>query len=114
MSARNNKNWRAWSDPTMFSINVLVWAFREFDKKNAWEPWTKEEKAAIKERFNITQKSFPGFLNTFKPNGSRTGNGLFVSIVRAREIAWILKEKNINLDIYDFIDHTDCWRINDK
>ena len=116
MRLNNNKtlNWRAWEDPTMFSINILTWAFKEFDKKNAWEPWTKEEKELIKEQFNITQKSFPGFLNQYKPGKGRVDNGLFKAIVRAREIAWILKEKDINLNIDEFIDYTDCWKVNEK
>ena len=103
-------NWRAWDDPTVFSVNIFSWAFKEFNKTSAWEPWSKEEKEIIKKQFDINTKTFPGFLNQLKPKGSGD-NGLFKAIVRAREIAWILKEKNINLNIDEFVDYTDCWKI---
>ena len=105
-------NWRSWDQPTLLSIQVLTWAFKEFGKKHAWEAFTKEEKALIMEHFNITTKSFPGFFNQLKPGKGNVDHGKFVSIVRARETAWILKEKNINLNVNEFIDYSDCWQNN--
>lgn len=106
-------NWRLWDDPTLTSINILTWAFKEFNKKNAWETWTKDEKKMIMEHFSMPQKSFPSYLNQLAPKG-RGDNGLFKSIVRAREVAWILKEKGINLNIGEFIDYSNCWKNNKK
>ena len=107
---KTNYNWRIWEDPTLFSVNVFTWAFKTFDMKSPWEPFNIDQKALIKVHFNIKIKSFPRFLTQLKPLGR--DNGLFKSIVRAREVAWILKEKDINLNIDEFIDYSDCWKQN--
>ena len=104
-------NWRAWDQPSLLSIQVFMWAFKEFNKKNAWEKWSKEEKDLIKQHFDIKIKGFPSFLDKRTP--AKGYHGLFVAVVRARETAWILKEKNINININEFIDYTNCWKKNE-
>ena len=109
LPSKHNKNYRVWEDPTLFSVNVFTWAFKTFDMKSPWERFSIDQKALIKVHFDIGTKGFPKFLETYKP--IQNDNGMFRAVVRAREMAWILKEKDINLNIDEFVDYSNCWKI---
>ena len=109
LPSKHNKNYRVWEDPTLFSVNVFTWAFKTFDMKSPWERFNIDQKALIKVHFDIGTKGFPKFLETYKP--IQNDNGMFRAVVRAREMAWILKEKDINLNIDEFVDYSNCWKI---